>query len=110
MQNSDGGSPSGTMTERRIRSCSVMRFSPRRAQILVVEGCPHLRATLERVRVAFAVMGTPARVEVVYVKSVSEAARLRFLGSPSVRVDDVDVEPGATERANFGIQCRIYSV
>jgi hypothetical protein len=33
---------------------------------------------------------------------------LRFLGSPTVRVDGVDVEPGAEKRRDFAFSCRIY--
>jgi hypothetical protein len=34
--------------------------------------------------------------------------RLRFLGSPTVRVDGRDVEPGADLREDFGLKCRLY--
>jgi hypothetical protein len=39
----------------------------------------------------------------------SAARRERFLGSPTVRVDGQDVEPGARERDDFGIKCRLYA-
>lgn len=42
------------------------------------------------------------------VESAEAADRERFLGSPTVRVDGVDVEPGAEERTDFGLKCRIY--
>jgi hypothetical protein len=32
----------------------------------------------------------------------------RFLGSPTVRVDGVDIDPRAAERVDFGVKCRIY--
>jgi hypothetical protein len=32
----------------------------------------------------------------------------RFLGSPTVRVNGVDVDPTAAERSDFGLKCRIY--
>ena len=37
-----------------------------------------------------------------------EAARERFLGSPTLRINGRDVEPGATERTDYGLKCRIY--
>lgn len=37
-----------------------------------------------------------------------DAVRLRFLGSPTVRIDDVDIEPAARLRTGFGIMCRTY--
>ena len=39
----------------------------------------------------------------------SETARLvRFLGSPTIRVDGRDIEPGADERTDYAFACRIY--
>ena len=37
-----------------------------------------------------------------------DAVGLRFLGSPTVRVDGRDVEPGAEERHEFVFSCRVY--
>lgn len=37
------------------------------------------------------------------------AERLRFLGSPTVRVNSVDVEPAARRRSDFGFACRTYN-
>ncbi len=42
------------------------------------------------------------------VASVDEAEQLRFLGSPTVRVNGHDVEPGADSRTDFTLACRIY--
>jgi len=39
---------------------------------------------------------------------VEAAERERFLGSPSVRVNQEDIEPGAEERRDFGMKCRLY--
>jgi len=42
------------------------------------------------------------------VETVEDAERERFLGSPTVRIDGSDVEPGAGERDDFGLKCRLY--
>jgi hypothetical protein len=42
------------------------------------------------------------------VRDPGAAAQLRFLGSPTVRVDGRDVEPGAEERRDFVFSCRVY--
>lgn len=42
------------------------------------------------------------------VETEDDAARLRFLGSPTVRVDGCDVEAGAEDRSDFGMECRVY--
>jgi hypothetical protein len=46
-------------------------------------------------------------VELVEVADAG-VAELRFLGSPTVRVDGRDVEPGAHERHEFAFSCRVY--
>jgi len=42
------------------------------------------------------------------VETAEHAEDARFLGSPSVRVDGRDVEPGAQTRTDYGIKCRLY--
>ena len=42
------------------------------------------------------------------VETPEEAEAVRFLGSPSVRVDGRDIEPGAESRTDFGMKCRLY--
>jgi hypothetical protein len=42
------------------------------------------------------------------VPDADAAVALRFLGSPTVRVDGHDVEPGADERRDFVLACRVY--
>jgi hypothetical protein len=42
------------------------------------------------------------------VESIDAAEAERFLGSPTVRIDGRDVEPGAADRDDFGLKCRLY--
>ena len=49
-----------------------------------------------------------ADVELRRVDSPEAAEAERFLGSPTIRVDRRDVEPGAHERPDFGLKCRLY--
>jgi hypothetical protein len=42
-------------------------------------------------------------------EEANAAVAERFLGSPTVRVDGVDVEAGAEKRCDFGLKCRLYS-
>src|SRR5258708_2826441 len=80
----------------------------RRVEVLVVEGCPNAGLAVERVYAATTEIPVPVHVSLVRIESHEDAARLRFLGSPTVRVDGVDVDPGAEARDDFGLGCRIY--
>jgi hypothetical protein len=50
------------------------------------------------------------RIERRRIANEDAARRERFLGSPTVRVDGRDVEPGAAEREDFGLKCRLYQL
>lgn len=49
-----------------------------------------------------------AEVKLRHIGSVEDAERERFLGSPTIRVDGRDVDPGAGGRGDFGLKCRLY--
>ena len=48
----------------------------------------------------------PGTVVVREVKTQPEAALQRFVGSPTIRIDGVDVEPPGEEPV--GLTCRVY--
>ena len=79
-----------------------------RVEILYFEGCPNHEPALALVERVAAALGVEPEIELVEVPDAESAARHRFLGSPSVRVDGRDVEPGAEQRRDFAFSCRIY--
>ena len=80
-----------------------------RIELLYFDGCPSCECFLPRLRELVADAGLADGVELRRVESSEAAVAERFLGSPTVRVDGVDVEPGAEERSDFGLKCRLYS-
>jgi hypothetical protein len=82
-----------------------------RVEILYFDGCPSHRALLPRLRRIMRELGMDAQsLALRRIDSPEAAQAARFLGSPSVRVDDIDVEPGAAGRDDFGLRCRLYDV
>lgn len=80
-----------------------------RVEVLLFAGCPSAEALLPRLRELVAEAGGDPSAIVVREVTTAEAAETeRFLGSPTVRVDGVDVEPGAAERGDVGLSCRVY--
>jgi hypothetical protein len=77
-------------------------------EILYFDGCPTYRAAEETLRGVLAERGIEAVVELVAVNSDEEAQRLRFPGSPTIRVDDRDLFPVA-DRAGYALGCRMYA-
>ena len=77
-------------------------------ELLYFEGCPNHEPLLSRLRAVLAQAGDGSHIQLHRVESEETARRLRFLGSPTLRVDGHDVEPGADERDDYGLKCRLY--
>ncbi|HHK60223.1 MAG TPA: hypothetical protein ENJ73_00670 [Desulfobacterales bacterium] len=72
-------------------------------ECLFAPGCSSRDHTLELARRVAADFPAVATVRETTIATPEEAARLHFLGSPSVRVNGRDIEPGAEDRADFGL-------
>lgn len=70
--------------------------------------CPNYQRTRKVVERVAAEEDVPIDLRLVELASADEAELHRFLGSPTVRVDGQDVEPGADERNAFMFACRVY--
>jgi hypothetical protein len=77
-------------------------------EVLYVDDCPSHEALLLHVRRLVAEAQIDVLVEQRRVASDEDAQRQRFLGSPTLRVDGIDVDPGANERRDYGLKCRLY--
>jgi hypothetical protein len=77
-------------------------------EVLTFEGCPHAEPTLELVRRVVAESGIGATVSRVDVPDAETAKAHRFLGSPTIRVNGHDIEPGAGDRNEYVLSCRVY--
>ncbi len=79
-----------------------------KVELLYFEGCPSHDALLPRLRVLLEEAGHEGGVELRRVESPEAATAECFLGSPTLRVNGRDVEPGAAQRTDFGLKCRLY--
>ena len=70
--------------------------------------CPNWKGAVELVERVAAEIGVRADVRVVEVPDPETAERVRFLGSPTVRIAGEDIEPGAETRTDFALSCRLY--
>ena len=75
-------------------------------ELLYFDGCPSHERLLPTVERLVDAAGGELRTRAIETIEAAEAER--FLGSPTLRVNGVDVEPGATDRTDFGLKCRIY--
>ncbi len=96
------------MLSRRGISDTVQAERRPKITVLFFQGCPNHRPTVEMVRAIVSELGLDAEIEEVEVTSPSDVERLRFLGSPTVQVDGVDIEPAARNRTHYAMSCRLY--
>ena len=76
--------------------------------LLYSEGCPNYRPALERVKQVLTEEGLPAVVREVQIPDHAAAQAHGFLGSPTIRVNSLDVEPAARSSTEYSLACRLY--
>lgn len=79
-------------------------------EILYSSECPGHDHAQELVKEIVKEEGIDANVQSIEVHNDEEARQREFLGSPTIIVDGMDVEPEAREDEDYGVRCRKYMV
>lgn len=77
-------------------------------EVLYVADCPGHPAALRLVRDALAAEGITARIDEVLVADERAARKLRFCGSPTIRLNGKDVDADSGGQKVYGLNCRWY--
>ena len=77
-------------------------------EVLYFDGCPNHESFVPHLRAALDTAGMDGPIHERAVESDADAQRQHFLGSPTLRIDGVDVDPTAAQRTDYGLQCRLY--
>src|SRR5437870_2315022 len=77
-------------------------------EILSFAGCPNHLGAIELVERVSGEDGLDPEIRVLDVPDQDAAERLRFLGSPTIRVGGRDVDPRAEERSDYALSCRVF--
>jgi predicted Zn-dependent protease len=76
-------------------------------ELLFWDGCPSHPRALADLRAAMADFGLdPSTVAIHEIDTHEQATHERFVGSPTIRIDGVDVQP--TDDEPYGLACRVY--
>jgi hypothetical protein len=78
-------------------------------EVLYFEGCPNYEPTLNRVNQTLKDLGIKQKVLEVIITTPKMAESFRFLGSPTVLVNGLDVEPSARNSNQIGFGFRTYA-
>ena len=79
-------------------------------EVLYVQDCPHYPATLALVERLRAELGIDTELRISLILDQAAAERAQFPGSPTVRVDGRDVEPGSEPATEYTVACRLYQL
>ena len=77
-------------------------------ELLYFDRCPTYRPAQESLKQALSEEGIDARIQLLAVNTNEEAQRMRFPGSPTIRVNGRDLFP-APEPQDGGLGCRMYT-
>lgn len=69
---------------------------------------PNFRPAVERLKSVLWQEGVPAEIAEIEIADEAKAKKLRFPGSPTIRINGLDVESAARLSKDFGMMCRTY--
>lgn len=77
-------------------------------EILHIADCPNYPEALALVERVRAELGIEAEFHTTLIADQAAAERASFPGSPTIRVDGIDVEPAAGLPTEITVACRLY--
>jgi hypothetical protein len=80
-----------------------------KADLYYFNDCPSFRKALANLQQALRDERLPDDVELVAVEDAADAEAKRFIGSPTVRLDGIDIEGPQAEAQGYGFGCRLYT-
>ncbi len=75
--------------------------------LLYFDDCPSWKVGLRNLEIALAAEAIEAEIQLIEVMDQDQAARAKFLGSPSFCVDGQDLWPET--RSTYNLSCRVYA-
>jgi hypothetical protein len=77
-------------------------------EVLYFDECPNHEPAVALVERLGRELGIEPELRLVNVPDQETAERLRFLGSPTVRIAGIDVDPLTEERSDYALSCRVF--
>lgn len=75
--------------------------------LLYFDGCPSWQSALKNLQTVIETEKIMAEINLVKIESPEQAQQEKFLGSPSIRVNGIDLWP--EERDKYTLSCRVYN-
>lgn len=77
-------------------------------EVFYFDGCPNHSPAVDRIREVLREEGILADISEVKIEDEKTARATGFLGSPSIRINGLDVETAVRSSKDFGMMCRTY--
>lgn len=77
--------------------------------VLYFEDCPNYAPVMDRLRMVLRQEGLAAAISEVEVKDAQSAKALEFFGSPTIRINGLDIEIDSRAITETGLACRRYA-
>ena len=87
--------------------------TPRRVAkigIFFIEGCPGVLPTAKHIKEVIAEESIDAEISLILIETPEDARQLHFTGSPTVRINGVDIETNIKDIKNYGLRSRLYTI
>ena len=78
------------------------------AELYYFDGCPSYQRALDNLKEALRLERLSEEVAMIRVESPEDAQPKRFLGSPTIRLNGIDIEGAGAERQGYAFACRLY--
>ncbi len=79
-------------------------------ELFYFDGCPCYLRALDHLKEALQLEAPEAPdVDMVAVTSDADAQAKRLIGSPTIRIDGVDIEGPDADKHGYALGCRVYS-
>jgi hypothetical protein len=79
-----------------------------KVEVFYFEGCPNHRPAVELVKSVMNEHGVTAKLAEVEVPDAEAAKALGFPGSPTIRVNGLDIDPAFRNATGSAFACRCY--
>jgi hypothetical protein len=79
-------------------------------ELLHIAECPNTQGARCLLKNTLQELGLPAEIREIEVTDSAQAEALRFPGSPTIRIDGIDVEAASPRQESYGLSCRAYLI
>jgi len=77
-------------------------------ELLYFDGCPNHEQAFQNLEEALKETNTESEIEIIKVNNPEDAVAKRFLGSPSIRIEEKDLEIKEDNTTEYSMRCRRY--